>query len=180
MHKTVQGNPKICPLEANSAVLTADGRPPGRLPTVGFPTAGKVGRSAGRPLGHCPIGGRPAGQPTFLTVENPTVGSRPGGRPSAVRAVELASNGQIFGAYKLGLPWAVLHKIFGEFQSQFFHLYWRFSQLILGLILSYPKESFSSVFSKEILLSFSPQIYSSFSHTYLSFLLLYQSYRELL
>ena len=73
------------------------------------------GRPGGRTLGHCPVGSRPAGRPTFPTVGNPTVVGRPGGRPSAVRTVELASNGQIFGAYKLGLPWHVFYKISREF-----------------------------------------------------------------
>ena len=35
------------------------------------------------------------------------------------------------------------------------------------------------MFSKEIFLSFSPQINPYFSHTHLSYLLLYQSYRDL-
>ena len=74
----------------------------------------------GRPGGHLPVYGRPAGRPLFLTVRNPTVGNRPSGRPTAGRSAELASDSHILGAYKRGFPWTVFYKIFGEFQSQFF------------------------------------------------------------
>ena len=51
------------------------------------------GRPGGRPLGHFQVGGRPAGQPTFPTVENLTVGGRPGVRPTAASAADLDPNG---------------------------------------------------------------------------------------
>ena len=133
LSKIVHGNPnlqapKICQLEANSAALTADGRPP----TVRFPTVAKVGRLAGRP--------------TFPTVENPTVG----GRPLAVRTAELASNGQIFGAYKMGLPQTVLDKILSGFSSQFLIHLLVFISTCLRAKIVISKESFQECFVKEI------------------------------
>ena len=78
----------------------------------------------------------------------------------------------------MGLPWAVLHKIFREFQSQFF----------LSIVEVFPTcfsantfiskgEFFKSVLKKRFL-EFSPQIHPSFSHIHLSYPLLYQSYRD--
>jgi len=64
-------------------------------------------RPGGRRQGHLPVYGQPAGRPLFPTVKNLTVG----GRPTAGRPAELASNGHILGAYKLGLPWTVFYKI---------------------------------------------------------------------
>ena len=75
------------------------------------------GRPAGRPLGHCPEGGRPASRPTFPMVRNLTVHGRPGGRPTAVQTAELASNGHIFEAYKRGFSWTVFYKIWSRFSS---------------------------------------------------------------
>jgi len=49
-------------LEANLAVLTADGRPPRRPPTVRFSTVGKVGW---QPTGKWPSG-RPPGRPGYF------------------------------------------------------------------------------------------------------------------
>ena len=54
LYKTAQGNPNLQasknqPLGSKSAVDAAVGRLPGRLPTVGFPTVGKVGQPASRP-----------------------------------------------------------------------------------------------------------------------------------
>ena len=37
------------------------------------------------------------------------------GRPTAVQAVDLAPTASFFYAYKMGVSWTVLNKIFGEF-----------------------------------------------------------------
>ena len=55
------------PLAANSAVWTAGGRPPGRLPTIRFSNVGKIGRPAGRPATGLWLSGWPPGQPGPFT-----------------------------------------------------------------------------------------------------------------
>ena len=140
------------------------GRPHGRPPesVCYLEMARSTGRSTARPL---PIGGRPTGRPTFPTVRNPTVGSRPGDRPSAARAAELASNEQIFGAYKMGLPWAALDKIFGEFQSKFFLSIVEVISTYLSTKIVISKGEFSIVFCKRVFLEFFTTIIPCFSHT---------------
>ena len=64
------------------------------------------------------------------------------------------------------------------FQDNFSYTSKCLSPLILELKLPYQKESFSRVFYKRDFLSFSLQIHPSFSLTYLSFPLLYPSYRR--
>ena len=89
------------------------------------------GRLGGRPLGHCPVGGRPVGRPVCPTVENLTVGGQPDGRPSAVRTAELASNGQIFWSLQKRLHlgcfrqdfWRVSKPVFPIYCRGFLHLF---------------------------------------------------------
>ena len=93
---------------------------------------------------------RPVDRPS-LTVGNPTVGGRPGGRPTAVQTAELASNGQIFGAYKLGLPWAVFGKIFWRVSKPVFPIYCRGFLHLFQSKYFHSKGEFIKRFSKVIL-----------------------------
>jgi len=64
------------------------------------------------------------------------------------------------------------------FQASFSYLSKCLSLLVLEPNTFISKGEFSRVFYKRDFLSFSPQIYFDFSHTYLSFPLLYLSYRR--
>ena len=75
------------------------------------------GRPDGRPIGQGPVFSRLSGRTLLPTVKNLTIGGRLGGRLTAGFPAELDPNGYIFEAYKLGLFWAVLDKIFREFSS---------------------------------------------------------------
>ena len=79
----------------------------------------------------------------------------------------------------MGLFWAIFYTRFQVgFQASFSYLSKRFSPLVLEIILPYQKERFFKSVLKKRFLQFSPQIQSLFSHTYLSFPLLYQSYMK--
>ena len=78
----------------------------------------------------------------------------------------------------MGLPWAVLDKIFGEFQSQFFLSIVEVFSTFFSANTSISKgEFFKSVLIKRFL-EFFTTIIPYFSYTYLSFSLLYLSYRR--
>ena len=174
-------------LPVDRPVDRARSRPTGRSTDVpNMPSQGPVDRTVdrqrasalwkwpGRPLGHCPVCGRPVGRPICPTVKNSTIG----GRLSAVLTAELASNGHILDAYKRGFPWAVLYNIFGEFQSQFFLSIVEAFSTCFNAKISKSKGEFIKRFLKWFLWVFHHQINPSFSHTHLSFPLLYPSYRR--
>ena len=64
-----------------------------------------------------------------------------------------------------------------SFKASFSYLLQIFSPLVLEQILPFKRRVYQEGFKNDSL-SFSPQIPSLFSHTYLSFLLLYHSYRR--
>ena len=82
-------------------------------------------------------------------------------------------------AYKLGLSWAVLDKICGEFQSKFFLSIVEVFSTCFSANTSISKGEFYKSIFKSDLLCFPPQLQSSFSHKHLSYSLLYLSYRDL-
>ena len=133
---------------------------------LSVPGCGRPGRSTEAPtVKFLTVGDRPvesvfslfqatvdrAGRPRLQRSDFWPLAVDRAGRPTAARAADWAVTASFWEPYKLGLSWAVLDKIFGEFLSQFFLLYWEVFSTYLRANISNQKGSLSRVFSKVIL-----------------------------